>query len=665
LYITQVNKASADLNQDTIVYHPDSEIYNDYINYTLVDSIGTYARGTVYVVYENFNVPIVDSIYYNVSNSGSLIVLMPHGGFSQTNSNLTGNINELNSAVFKYTVTSDTALTEELLFIANNGNERSVFINVLVAESEGSLVEDDVYTPKNTNISFNPLANDNTFNDITGYSSELTLSSGNTLNYTPPAGFVGVKKLWYEVDFGTYAEVEDIYIYVGNLNPQTTVSYNFNTLLNTDLVIAYDIPLDGYYFEELNAPAHGSIYIETGEVDDDCNNYELASYIRYVPFQGYFGKDEFSVKYCVNNSNTCKNYKVYVDVLNETAADCNCEGPDCIWAGDINKDGRVSVRDILPIGLEFGRVGEEREQNSNWIGAYGGDWDSNYYQGINSKNADANGDGIIDVADVQTVDENYSKVHNFVPEENFYLKDYSLVLDFQQTEVDSGDLLLIDIILGSEAFPVLDMEGFAFRMNIAQGIADSASMTCDWKNDSWLSKNASNITLDKVPIDGTLDAGFAKSSGLPASGFGIVATVSFIVEDELNGFKLGDNNKFEFNIDLSDAIMQDASGRLFKLPNATASGILNLKQDNDTQLSDKDLIIFPNPAINETRIHLNGRNSISEIQVVDMQGRVMHSVNNVINNDYRLDVSSLIDGLYIINVYTDKGVIGKKLMIQN
>jgi hypothetical protein len=355
---------------------------------------------------------------------------------------------------------------------------------------------------------------------------------------------------------------------------------------------------------------------------------------------------------------------VYVNVLNETAADCNCEGPDCVWAGDTNKDGRVSVRDILPLGMEFGRVGASRDNATAWLGEYGDDWNSDYYQDINSKFADANGDGVIDVDDVNSIDENYSKVHNFVPNENYYLKDYPLILDFQQTEVDSGDLLVIDVILGNENYPVLDLEGFAFRMTVAQGIADSASMNCVWPNDTWLAKNASNISLSKVPVDGTLDAGFARSSGLPSSGYGIIATLSFIVEDELEGFKLKDNDKVEFSVNLTEVVGQDPSGKLISLPDASGTVTLNLKSKEDNNLDIDDLIVYPNPATNNATIHMNSGHVIYNIQLLDLQGRVYNEINSINNNNYQLDLSTAPRGLYILNIATDKGTLSRKLMIE-
>ncbi len=665
VHLTQTLYGTCSILNDTFTYAPVDNIDKDYINYTIVDSLGTHSRATVYVVYEDLNVPSEDSLYYSVSESGSTVIMFTHGGYELEEESDIASVEGVNSAVFKYSIEEETSeVGDTLSFIADNGNSRTVFINIIQSEDEGLLVEDDIYTAKNTSVSFNPLDNDDTESDIVDFSDDLVLTDVNTLTYTPPTGFVGVKKLWYEVDLdGTTIEKEDIYIYVGDMAPQYSVKYEFNTLKNTDLVISYEVPLEGYSFEEQVAPMHGTLYFEDGEISDECNEYSVVSSIRYTPFTGFIGNDEFTVKYCINGS--CNNYKVYVEILDIENDDCVCEGPDCVWAGDLNKDGKVSVRDILPLGMCFGNAGTDREDSGEWLGNFSDNWDSDYYNGINGKNADANGDGIIDIEDLDVIEDNYSLLNNFVPLENYYLKDYPLLFDFQQTEVDSGDLLLIDVILGNEAFPVIDMEGFAFNLSVAEGIADSASMDCVYHTDSWLANNASNVYLNQVPQDGTIESGFTRTSGLSASGYGVIATLSFIVEDEIEGFKLKNSKEFEFNINMSNVVMQGADGRVYRLPNTSGSATLRLKnKEEESTLDIKDLIVFPNPAQGYTTIHMNDGHQMYSLSVLDLQGRIVSRANNINSNSYQLITEDWDKGLYSILVETDKGTLVKKLMVR-
>lgn len=69
---------------------------------------------------------------------------------------------------------------------------------------------------------------------------------------------------------------------------------------------------------------------------------------------------------------------------------------------------------------------------------------------------------------------------------------------------------------------------------------DSSSVEVNFHQDAWLAEGAPFISLGKVPWDGRIDAGFVKANGNGASGFGVIATIVFIIEDDAEGFKSGD-----------------------------------------------------------------------------------------------------------------------------
>ncbi|MEO1438513.1 MAG: dockerin type I repeat-containing protein, partial [Bacteroidota bacterium] len=93
----------------------------------------------------------------------------------------------------------------------------------------------------------------------------------------------------------------------------------------------------------------------------------------------------------------------------------NCTS-NCIWPGDLNRDGIVDVIDFLRLKEVDGLIGPARSLNSElWYPYPDPDWPSNqtYSDGISFANADCNGDGIINAQDeLNTILLNYQSTNN-------------------------------------------------------------------------------------------------------------------------------------------------------------------------------------------------------------------------------------------------------------
>jgi hypothetical protein len=54
----------------------------------------------------------------------------------------------------------------------------------------------------------------------------------------------------------------------------------------------------------------------------------------------------------------------------------------------------------------------------------------------------------------------------------------------------------------------------------------------------------------------------------------------------------------------------------------------------------------------------------TEVQIMDMQGKVLsQTLQPVGSSRYQLNMAQLRDGVYIIKIPTDKGIISKKVMV--
>ena len=84
----------------------------------------------------------------------------------------------------------------------------------------------------------------------------------------------------------------------------------------------------------------------------------------------------------------------------------------------------------------------------------------------------------------------------------------------------------------------------------------------------------------------------------------------------------------------------------------------------DDQITDADLSLYPNPVRSEEVVRLNaGAASLLDLEVINSLGQVVRTFNSVNAVNYDLDVSGLTDGIYIVNVRTDKGSAVKTLFV--
>jgi len=83
-----------------------------------------------------------------------------------------------------------------------------------------------------------------------------------------------------------------------------------------------------------------------------------------------------------------------------------------VWPGDLDNDGIVKNLDVLSWGLANGSTGATRiNQGTSWQPYGSVDWDQSISQ-TNCKFQDANGDGVINMSDLQVVTINLDEEHN-------------------------------------------------------------------------------------------------------------------------------------------------------------------------------------------------------------------------------------------------------------
>lgn len=112
-----------------------------------------------------------------------------------------------------------------------------------------------------------------------------------------------------------------------------------------------------------------------------------------------------------------------------------CYGDDCVWPGDFDHNGIVNHDDLLPWASQNGLTGPARVQNTTWRGQWANDWNQAYNL-VNNKHVDGNGDGRIDLADIEVIYLNHLKRNSDYQDKDEYPDGNGLILNAQSAFTD-------------------------------------------------------------------------------------------------------------------------------------------------------------------------------------------------------------------------------------
>ena len=660
--ISVSNAGVAEINGtgDTILFTPESDFEGDtWLQYIACDTSGNCGEGTIHILVRDS--AILDHLVFEkfLLNTESLQLLAPFDGFDIEV--LPSNGTLVPSGDFSWTYTPDDDYTGKDTFkiSLDSSISRTYEITVYQKAFNVHARNDRFYVRPGLSVNFNVLNNDLLDYEVSSYTlptrgSIIEVSNG-VYTYTPNTGYRGIDKFTYKTCFQdtVYCETATVLIHVTDLEPDNVFSYNLQTSVDLPLAIDYPIEFTDFTYIISENPSHGELIFHQGlqEVNLPCDTIEAYNMLTYQPASGYSGTDHFEYYYCIDPSNLCYLVKVDINVVPEPESEtCPCV-IGCVWPGDADKDGRVDMSDLLTLGNSLGEAGPPRDYDvpSTWFGQHPNEWT---IENSGVEYVDANGDGTITSGDVDLISEYYFKAHDIVA------KDVQQKLPFQfsiipvQYSLDSGDVVILDVAFGNGNYPVLDLKGAKFSVNLPPAMVDSASVDVQFHQDSWLAEGSPFISLGKVPWDGRIDAGFARAQGNGASGFGVIATIVFIIEDDLEGFKTG-NGKIRIPVTISGGGAMDNAGNIYDVDGDEFILEFDLNQSNSLQYK---LVLYPNPARDLVDIYLNGKTEIEAIQIFDPQGRVIQSFESINSKHHSLDISMLPAGLYYVQVKHTAGL---------
>ncbi len=406
-------------------------------------------------------------------------------------------------------------------------------------------------------------------------------------------------------------------------------------------------------------PPYNASVLEPGDVlllittPDSVYNYT-------TPLAGIW-EDSAALDIGIGSEPRCNVYGGQVQVYN------NCVAGQCVWPGDANWDGVVNNFDLLPIGLAYDSTGPVRQDTTiSWYGHYSAQWSDSLQDSINYKYIDCNGNGIIDANDTNAIMQNYSLTYTrgggFGAGGS---ADPVLYPGVQQDTVYNKDTLTIQLLLGSAGIPANNVYGLAFTLNYDPTVVDTTKTVATFGN-SWLGTSAEKISIakDLKPM-GQLQCALTRITHTTKSGSGSIGVVSFVITtDNLNGKNYSYYNALFY---INNIKLIDSAGNVLPLGGGTDSTQIGFLPTNILQINGINSLvhIYPNPANTQLVVSCNGV-GMKQIKIADVIGnevvsRIYSETANV--TQQQLDISALSQGIYMVEVITDKGVATQKLVV--
>lgn len=228
-----------------------------------------------------------------------------------------------------------------------------------------------------------------------------------------------------------------------------------------------------------------------------------------------------------------------------------------LWPGDINNNGIANRNDFLYLGLSIGQSDSSRASASiNWQAQAAPIWSTTIpgLPNISGSFADTDGDGTVDSLDAAAIIQNYGLTHGIpIPDAPSTTNAAAppLFFDNNPAGVGPGDTVRLTLQLGTTANPAVAFHGLAFQLRIDSSLVVPGSMELEFDSTFFA---APSLSYSRIVGPATLDAVITRTNQSAASGSGTVASLSFIIEDDLFGTP-------STVVEIDSVIILDAAGQ--------------------------------------------------------------------------------------------------------
>lgn len=408
----------------------------------------------------------------------------------------------------------------------------------------------------------------------------------------------------------------------------------------------------------------------------DINIIDIGDYMLYDPNQKKLAIFD-------NWADRVAELKEDYDGIVSGAYDCGfeiipCE-VDCVWPGDVNRDGIVNGIDVVYDGALIQQNisgGLSREIiASDWFPFESADW-GGMIQSVNHKNGDVNGNGKINANDINLLLRNFNETN---PSNSFTLQratlpdDFGLSMTYNKQEVSAAETTVfrtfkVDVQLGNDAGEITaPLHGISYIMRYDTNLVVPFSEVDSPPLQEFAFKfaymhNAETNANDEVVGDNNIQYAFSNLINGDRQFGGRISDQTMIVKENAKTSNLDGRdtlvmsfyNIFAMN---SDGEVLDVGIHYDSLIITDLEVDPDLISSNQT-ISAFDFSLYPNPVEDNLTIGFNScfsNDCSGELTILNSEGKLLDRYS--INQDSKISIPTraYLPGIYFVRLENAKG----------
>lgn len=647
-----------------------------HLNYTACDNLNTCQTGQIMIGVSS-GPPANDTLSVSTAKNSRIFMPLPRSGYRIFTAPSNGVASMPNSYSFHYKPNPNFVGSDLLVLATGTGSNtryKTVQIRVFHAPVANMIAIDDesatpVNQPVTLNVKNNDIGNLSVNSWIAPPVSQGSISNttpAGKVTFTPATGFSGVATFGYVLgnNYIPNLETGSVQVAVGNQEPLAK-TFNLTTPSDVPLVIHYKLPFNNFNFSITSSAKRGTVSYYPGQTTQTINGQSVSGYnlLVYAPAPGYIGTDSFSIKYCISPNGTCTlPIRLIVSVIKTPTGATPCL-TNCVWPGDANGDGIANNKDLLTLGYALGTEGPSRiTGNPLWYKQNSDPWIDPYTEvKTELKYADSDGNGRINSTDTSAISQYYGRTHTLQP--LVYTLGNGLPFSLRNLTPNpkKGDKVKIEVTLGTEDNPVVNLRGFTFDVSLSSHIRDSA-LRMEYYPNNWLNMNAPVLWMQKNPTRGRLETAMIRTGDLLGHGYGVIGRFEFIVIDIIDGGKPGSEMPY-FTVTIDQPTWMTAGNRSETGPSRILKIPLAIPSANSNPTTTAAIVAYPSPASNRLHLELSDKSNMEDVRITDFSGKTVYTLPD--SRLPHLDISTELwpVGFYFIAAKTKDGWANKKIEV--
>lgn len=653
---------------------------NAHIVYSVCDASGSCEHGHAHVYVHPSHAPINDTVQISVSAGKRYEMPLRRAGYVLDQAPAKGSAVISNDRSLRYTSAPGSSGSDVFrLMRAENGDTvlQTVLVKIYEQPSVNySAVDDYVYAPRNTPVTFNVRSNDIGVMTVKSWNTQglQGVLSGQSANgqvtFTPNAGFNGVTSFKYTLgnQFQSNVETATVYIMVNDAAPAAS-TFELFTPKETPLAIRYPAPFEQFELDVLTAPEHGETAYYPGYSVQTLNGQDVSGHnlLIYTPNSSFVGLDSLEINYCTPSNGACVSVWLRIEVDSISGDNPPYCLQDCVWPGDMGYDGQVSAMDLLPQSRFLGRQGPDRAASPDpWRPQHADDWNAAYLgYPRNLKHLDADGDGIIAAADTLYIAQNYGKTHQPLATIPVLGKGLPFIFQSLNPNPQIGDTVQVEVYLGNHILPVVNMNSFGLNFTVASDIVP-ANLRMEFEPNAWITRQHPYIHKQHLVGSNRLETAFALANDFDGSGEGLIGTFSFVILDIIEITRPPDAFTLIPYVN-AECWAGFADGQLYAtepidvfrsggIPQGLTSG------SEDVMLP--EMRFFPNPVSDVLHVRFEREAEILQTEVYNLAGQRVWSMGARDTQGFEIETQTWTPGAYLMRIVTPQGLLSRGFIRQ-